>query len=74
MPICYPRTTPGSDAHAAPPLPKAAMPVLMFHGLDDQALLSDGLNNTWDWLEKDLTLVTIPGGRDTSSSKTRAIL
>ena len=36
------------------------MPVLMFHGLADTALHSDGLNNTWDWLEKDLTLVTVP--------------
>ena len=33
----------------------------MFHGLDDQALLPGGLNGTWDWLERDLTLVTIPG-------------
>ena len=37
------------------------MPVLQFHGLADTALHSDGLNNTWDWLEKDLTLVTVPG-------------
>ena len=42
-------------------LPKVKCPVLMFHGLDDTALLSDGLNNTWDWLEQDLTLITIPG-------------
>ena len=35
--------------------------VLMFHGLDDQALLPGALNGTWQWLEKDLTLVTIPG-------------
>ncbi len=42
-------------------LPKVKMPVLMFHGLNDTALNSDGLNNTWDWLEKDLTLVTVPG-------------
>jgi pimeloyl-ACP methyl ester carboxylesterase len=41
-------------------LPKVQMPVLMFHGLNDTALHSDGLNNTWDWLEKDLTLVTVP--------------
>ena len=55
----YPRLKPGEEP---PPLtPKATMPVLMFHGLDDEALLSDALNNTWDWLEKDLTLVTIPG-------------
>jgi pimeloyl-ACP methyl ester carboxylesterase len=57
----YPGTKPGDSAPAGPPMPKIAMPVLMFHGLDDQALLSDGLNNTWDWLEKDLTLVTVPG-------------
>jgi pimeloyl-ACP methyl ester carboxylesterase len=42
-------------------LPKAKMPVLMFHGLNDWALLAPALNNTWEWLEKDLTLVTIPG-------------
>jgi pimeloyl-ACP methyl ester carboxylesterase len=33
----------------------------MFHGLEDTALHSDALSNTWDWLEKDLTLVTVPG-------------
>lgn len=35
--------------------------VLMFHGLNDTALLPGALNDTWKWLEKDLTLVTIPG-------------
>jgi epoxide hydrolase 4 len=39
---------------------KLPMPVLMFHGLKDTALLSDALNNTWDWIGNDLTLVTIP--------------
>ena len=43
------------------PVTKVKMPVLMFHGLDDKALLPGALNDTWDWLEKDLTLVTIPG-------------
>ena len=57
----YPRTKPGDAAPAGPSLPKATMPVLMFHGLDDQALLPGGLNDTWEWLEKDLTLVTVPG-------------
>jgi pimeloyl-ACP methyl ester carboxylesterase len=42
------------------PVVKTQMPVLMFHGLKDPALLSDALNNTWDWMGKDLTLVTIP--------------
>ena len=41
--------------------PKVQCPVLMFHGLDDEALLPGALNGTWRWLEKDLTLVTIPG-------------
>ncbi|HWZ44290.1 MAG TPA: alpha/beta hydrolase [Candidatus Saccharimonadales bacterium] len=42
------------------PVTKTQMPVLMFHGLKDPALLSGALNNTWDWMGKDLTLVTIP--------------
>ncbi len=39
---------------------KVPMPVLLFHGLKDTALLSGALNNTWDWIGNDLTLVTIP--------------
>ena len=50
-----------NDAPAPPPLPKVRAPVLMFHGLDDQAILPAGLNGTWNWLERDLTLVTVPG-------------
>jgi pimeloyl-ACP methyl ester carboxylesterase len=56
----YPRGA-GADAPAPPPLPKVKMPVLMFHGLNDTALNAGGLSGTWDWLEKDLTLVTVPG-------------
>jgi epoxide hydrolase 4 len=56
----YPRAA-GADAPAPPPLPKVKMPVLMFHGLNDTALNAAGLSGTWDWLEKDLTLVTVPG-------------
>jgi pimeloyl-ACP methyl ester carboxylesterase len=41
--------------------PKVQAPVLQFHGLNDTALLAPALNNTWEWLEKDWTLVTIPG-------------
>jgi epoxide hydrolase 4 len=40
--------------------PPVKCPVLMFHGLDDTALLPGALNDTWKWLEKDLTLITIP--------------
>lgn len=40
--------------------PKVKCSVLMIHGLKDTALLPGGLNGTWQWLEKDLTLVTLP--------------
>jgi len=54
----YPRA-PYTDY--AKDFPKLNMPVLQFHGLDDSALLDDGLNGTWKLLGKDYTLVTIPG-------------
>ena len=56
----YPRGS-GADAPPVPDLPKVAAPVLMFHGLNDRALHADGLSGTWNWVEKDLTLVTVPG-------------
>lgn len=43
------------------PVVPVKCPVLMIHGLDDTALLAPALNDTWEWLEKDLTLVTVPG-------------
>lgn len=36
------------------------MPVLQFHGLLDNAVDKDGLRDTWNWIDKDYTLVTIP--------------
>ncbi|HUQ86633.1 MAG TPA: alpha/beta hydrolase [Vicinamibacterales bacterium] len=56
----YPRAV-GADLPPLPEPPKIAMPVLMFHGLGDTALNADGLSGTWKWLQKDLTLVTVPG-------------
>lgn len=53
----YPREPYKEDTS---PIVKIKMPVLMIHGLDDKALLPGALNNTWEWLESDLTLVTIP--------------
>ncbi|MBT8403537.1 MAG: alpha/beta hydrolase [Gemmatimonadetes bacterium] len=51
----------GSAGALAPPdVPQVQAPTLVFHGLEDQALHSDGLNNTWDWIDGDLTLVTVP--------------
>ena len=52
----YPRP-PYKDEAIFPPV---KCPVLMFHGLDDPFLLPGALNDTWRWLEKDLTLVTVP--------------
>lgn len=41
-------------------LPPLTMPVLQFHGLKDKAVDKDGLRDTWNWIDKDYTLVTIP--------------
>jgi pimeloyl-ACP methyl ester carboxylesterase len=53
----YPREPYAEDP--SPPV-KVRARTLMFHGLKDWALLPPGLNGTWDWLERVLTLVTIP--------------
>jgi pimeloyl-ACP methyl ester carboxylesterase len=53
----YPRPPYTAPALA---MPKVKCPVLMFHGLRDKALLAPALNGTWDWVENELTLVTIP--------------
>jgi pimeloyl-ACP methyl ester carboxylesterase len=60
------------------PIVKAKMPVLMIHGLNDTALLAGALNNTWEYLAQDLTLVTIPGAahfvqQDAADLVTRSI-
>jgi epoxide hydrolase 4 len=52
----YPRE-PYADTRDFPPVKCS---VLMFHGLKDTALLPGALNDTWKWLEQDLTLITIP--------------
>jgi pimeloyl-ACP methyl ester carboxylesterase len=49
------RETPDRD------LPQVRCPVLMIHGLGDVALLPGALNDTWKWVDAELTLVTIPG-------------
>jgi pimeloyl-ACP methyl ester carboxylesterase len=40
--------------------PQLSMPVLQFHGLKDKAVDKDGLRDTWNWIDVDYTLVTIP--------------
>lgn len=54
---------PVPEPGAAPPaaIPKLDREVLIFHGLEDTALHSDGLNNTWDWIDRDVTIVSAPG-------------
>ena len=54
----YPR--PPYEAPAGPPEVKVQCPVLLIHGLDDTALLAGALDGTWNWIDSDLTLVTIP--------------
>ncbi|BCS35632.1 epoxide hydrolase [Luteitalea sp. TBR-22] len=56
----YPKAS-GPDLPPMSDLPKVKAPVLMFHGLGDRALHANGLSGTWDWVEQDLTLVTVPG-------------
>ncbi len=52
----YPRP-PYKDDKKFPPV---KCPVLMIHGLKDKYLLPGALNDTWKWVEKDLTIVTVP--------------
>jgi len=71
----YPREPYQEDTS---PLVKVQCPVLMIHGLADTALLSGALNDNWNYVEKDLTLVTIPGAnhfvqQDASDLVTRSI-
>ncbi len=71
----YPREPYTEDTS---PVIKVKASVLMILGLGDTALLPGALNDTWQWLEKDLTLVTIPGAghfvqQDASDLVTRSI-
>ena len=54
----YPRA--GASTQAPPSAPQLDVPLLVFHGLQDTALHSNGLNNTWDWNDADTTIVTAP--------------
>lgn len=57
----YPRpSNTNTDMGGAAEPPKIQASVLQFHGLNDVFLHSNGLNNTWDWLANDFTLVTVP--------------
>ncbi len=51
----------GGDSIAGGAAPQLDVPLLLFHGLEDTALHSNGLNNTWDWNDGDTTIVAVPG-------------
>ena len=53
----YPREPYTEDTS---PVVKVQAPVLEFHGLKDGALLAGALDDTWEWLASDFTLVTVP--------------
>lgn len=65
-------------APTAPP-PKVKAPTLLIHGMEDKALLSEGLSGVWDFVEQDFTLATIPGAghfvqQDAADAVSRTIL
>ncbi len=55
----YPKQD-SSEGKEIRPLPKIKVPVLIIFGLKDMAILPSTLNNTWEYCEQDMTLVTIP--------------
>jgi pimeloyl-ACP methyl ester carboxylesterase len=59
--------------------PPVKCPVLMIHGLKDPYLLPGALNDTWKYVEKEFTLVTVPQAghfvhRDAPELVTRTML
>lgn len=71
----YPREPYTEDTS---PVVKVKCPVLMFHGLKDKALLHPALNGNWQYVEQDLTLVTVPDAdhwvqQDASDLVTRSL-
>lgn len=59
--------------------PPVKCSVLMFHGLKDQYLLPGALNDTWKWVERDLTIITLPKAghfvhRDESATVTKKMV
>jgi pimeloyl-ACP methyl ester carboxylesterase len=57
----YPSGTNAPAAGAAPPAnPPINVPVLVIHGMKDQALLSSGHAGTWDYITRDSTILMVP--------------
>jgi pimeloyl-ACP methyl ester carboxylesterase len=75
----YPREPYTDSDEPDQKFPPIKCPVLMFHGLKDTALLPGALNDTWKWLDNDLTLITIPGAnhfvqQDAADKVTKAMV
>jgi epoxide hydrolase 4 len=71
----YPKE-PYKDDRTFPPV---KCPVLMIHGLKDPYLLPGALNDTWKWVDNELTLVTLPSAghfvhRDAPETVTRTMV
>ncbi len=71
----YPREPYRDDAS----FPPVRCPVLLIHGLKDPYLLPAALDGTWRWVDKDLTLLTVPTAghfvhRDEPALVTRTIV
>jgi pimeloyl-ACP methyl ester carboxylesterase len=69
----------GDVSPSGPSILAVKCSVLLIHGLQDQALLPGALNDTWNWIDSDLTLVTIPNAghfvqQDASDLVTRTIV
>ncbi|MEZ5937324.1 MAG: alpha/beta hydrolase [Hyphomonadaceae bacterium] len=58
----YRMNYPAADAaqSAGPPPPQLQVPLLVIHGMDDQALLASGHSGTWNYNDKDTTILMIP--------------
>lgn len=58
--------------------PHVKAPTLLIHGLDDVYALPAGLNDVWQWVDDELTIVAVPGAghfvqHDRAQRVTRAI-
>ncbi len=58
----YPKSTDASSPTKTGPAPLRTIscPVLAIFGLEDKALLPAGWNDTWEWIDNNLTLIAIP--------------
>lgn len=56
----YPRVGKGGSKTSAPAMPNIKCPTLVIHGLKDKALLASALNDNWDWIDNELTILTLP--------------